>query len=61
MTHASAIGSVRRRIVAKARVDDGEAIVPAVRRSGWITGVTQLLVDPDDPSPEGICSRARRG
>ena len=29
------------------------AIVPAIRGSAWITGVTQLFVDPDDPFPEG--------
>ena len=29
------------------------AIVPAVRGSAWITGVTQLYVDADDPFPEG--------
>ena len=29
------------------------AIVPAIRGSAWITGVNQLVVDPDDPFPEG--------
>ena len=37
----------------KARVGDRPAIVPAIRGSAWITGVTQLYVDPDDPFPEG--------
>ena len=27
--------------------------MPAIRGSAWITGVTQLYVDPDDPFPEG--------
>jgi proline racemase len=27
--------------------------VPAIRGSAWITGVTQLMVDPSDPFPEG--------
>jgi proline racemase len=27
--------------------------VPAIRGSAWITGVTQVLVDPSDPFPEG--------
>ena len=54
MTHASAIGSTfDGRIVAEARVGEREAIVPAIRGSAWITGVTQLYVDPDDPFPEG--------
>ena len=29
------------------------AIVPAIRGSAWITGITQVYVDPDDPFPEG--------
>ena len=54
MTHASAIGSTfDGRIVAEARVGDRPAIVPAIRGSAWITGVTQVYVDPDDPFPEG--------
>jgi trans-L-3-hydroxyproline dehydratase len=27
--------------------------VPAIRGSAWITGITQVLVDPGDPFPEG--------
>jgi proline racemase len=54
MTHASAIGSTfDGRIVAETRVGDRTAIVPAIRGSAWITGVSQLYVDPDDPFPEG--------
>jgi proline racemase len=54
MTHASAIGSTfEGRIVSETRVADRPAIVPAIRGSAWITGVTQLYVDPDDPFPEG--------
>ncbi len=54
MTHASALGSTfDGRIVAETRVGDRDAIVPAIRGSAWITGVTQLYVDPDDPFPEG--------
>jgi proline racemase len=29
------------------------AIVPAIRGSAWITGVTQVMLDPSDPFPEG--------
>jgi proline racemase len=29
------------------------AIVPAIRGSAWITGTTQVIVDPTDPFPEG--------
>lgn len=54
MTHASAIGSTfDGRIVAETTVGGRPAIVPAIRGSAWITGVTQLYVDPDDPYPEG--------
>ena len=54
MSHASAIGSAfDGRIVSDTRVGDHTAIVPAIRGSAWITGVSQLYVDPDDPFPEG--------
>jgi proline racemase len=50
MTHASAIGSTfDGRIVAA--TEDG--IVPAIRGSAWITGVSELYVSDDDPFPEG--------
>ena len=58
MTHASAIGSTfDGRIVAEATVGSGtttkNGIVPAIAGSAWITGITQLFVDPSDPFPEG--------
>jgi proline racemase len=54
MSHASAIGSTfDGRIVAETQVGHRAAIVPAIRGSAWITGVSQLYVDPDDPFPEG--------
>jgi trans-L-3-hydroxyproline dehydratase len=54
MTHASAIGSTfEGRIVAETVVADRPAIIPAIRGSAWITGISQLLVDPSDPFPEG--------
>jgi trans-L-3-hydroxyproline dehydratase len=54
MTHASVLGSTfDGRIVAETIVGDRAAIVPAIRGSAWITGVTQVLVDPSDPFPEG--------
>jgi len=54
MTHASAIGSTfDGRIVAETTVGDRAAIVPAIRGSAFITGTTELYVDPDDPFPEG--------
>jgi len=54
MTHASVIGSTfDGRIVAESTVDGRPAIVPAIRGSAWITGVTQVALDPTDPFPEG--------
>src|SRR3954453_14188013 len=45
MTHASAIGSTfDGRIVSETRVDDRTAIVPAIRGSAWITGVSEWYV-----------------
>jgi trans-L-3-hydroxyproline dehydratase len=54
MTHASAIGSTfDGRIVAETTVGDFRAIVPAIRGSAFVTGITELYVDPADPFPEG--------
>ena len=54
MTHASVLGSTfDGQIVSEARVGERVGIVPTIRGSAWITGVTQLYVDPDDPFPEG--------
>jgi len=54
MTHASAIGSTfDGRIVEVTDVGGRPAIVPAIRGSAFITGVTELFVDADDPFPEG--------
>jgi trans-L-3-hydroxyproline dehydratase len=54
MTHASVIGSTfDGRILSETTVGGRRAIVPAIRGSAWITGITQVFVDPDDPFPEG--------
>jgi proline racemase len=54
MTHASPIGSeFEGRIVSETTVGNRPAIVPSIRGSAWITGVSQLQVDPSDPFPEG--------
>jgi proline racemase len=54
MTHASVLGSTfEGRILAETEVGGRPAIVPAIRGSAWITGITQVLVDPTDPFPEG--------
>src|SRR5258705_10457785 len=55
MTHASVLGSTfDGRIVSETTVGgSGPAIVPAIRGSAWITGITQVMVDPTDPFPQG--------
>jgi trans-L-3-hydroxyproline dehydratase len=54
MSHASVLGSTfEGRIVSETSVGGKPAIVPAIRGSAWITGITQVLVDPTDPFPEG--------
>src|SRR5438105_4490598 len=54
MTHASVIGSTfDGRIVSETTVGEKPAIVPAIRGSAWITGTSQVFVDPTDPFPEG--------
>lgn len=35
------------------KIGEKEAILPTVKGRAWITGTHQLLVDPDDPWPEG--------
>jgi proline racemase len=54
MQHASVIGTTfEGRIVSESTLGGRPAIVPAIRGSAWLTGVTQLLLDPSDPFPEG--------
>src|SRR5207244_10312041 len=54
MTHASVLGTTfDGRIVSETTVGGDPAIVPAIRGSAWITGITQVFVDPSDPFPEG--------
>ena len=58
MTHASVIGSIfDGRIVREVSLGSGRqrvpGIVPAIRGTAWLTGVTRVLVDPTDPFPEG--------
>jgi proline racemase len=54
MTHASVLGTTfAGRIVEETAIAGRPAIVPAIRGSAWITGITQVFVDPTDPFPEG--------
>jgi proline racemase len=54
MTHASPIGSTFvGRIAAETSVGGGPAIVPTITGRAFVTGISQVFVDPDDPFPEG--------
>jgi proline racemase len=54
MGHASVLGTeFEGRIVSGTEVGGRPAIVPAIRGSAWITGITQVIVDPSDPFREG--------
>ncbi len=40
-------------IASETTVGDKQAIIPTVSGRAWITGTHQLMLDPDDPWPEG--------
>jgi len=40
-------------IVKETRVGDKTAIIPSIRGRAWITGTHQIMLDPDDPWPDG--------
>jgi proline racemase len=42
------------RLIAETTVDGIPAIVPTITGSAWITGISQYLLDPADPFPEGF-------
>lgn len=54
LTAVSLIGSTfTGRIVSETEVGGKPAIVPELSGRGWITGIHQHMLDPDDPWPEG--------
>jgi proline racemase len=42
------------RIVRTTKVGEYDAIVPTIRGRGWITSFKQVVLDPEDPFPEGF-------
>jgi proline racemase len=53
--HESILGTVfTGRLVGETLVGDHAAVIPTITGSGWITGIAQYLLDPDDPFPEGF-------
>ena len=54
MTGVSIIGSqFHGRIAEEVSVAGTAAILPEISGRGWITGIHQHMLDPDDPWPEG--------
>ena len=54
LTASSIIGSrFEGRILGTVRLGDREAIRPQIRGRGWVTGIHQHTLDPDDPWPGG--------
>ena len=42
------------RLIEEVRVGGRTGVVPTVRGQAWITAVTQYVMDPGDPFPEGF-------
>ncbi len=56
--HASLIGSrFTGRLISQTSVGPFPAVVPTIRGRAWITGLSQYLLDPDDPFPAGFLIR----
>jgi trans-L-3-hydroxyproline dehydratase len=54
LTFVSVIGSTfEGRIVAQTTVGNKAAVIPEISGRGWITGIHQHMLDPDDPWPGG--------
>lgn len=52
--HESVIASrFEGQIVAETMIGGKPAIIPAITGRGWMTGLSQVFVDPSDPWPEG--------
>ena len=53
--HEGILGTVfTGRLIRKAKVGDHDAVVPTIKGQAWITGMSQYVVDPDDPFPNGF-------
>ena len=53
--HQGILGTVfTGRLVRETRVGPYAAVVPHLSGRGWITGISQYVLDPDDPFPEGF-------
>ena len=53
--HEGILGTIfTGRLVDTCQVGDYEAVVPTIRGQAWITGISQYVVNDDDPFPEGF-------
>ena len=53
--HQGILGTVfTGRLVRETRVGPYPAVVPTLSGQAWITAISQYVLDPDDPFPEGF-------
>ena len=53
--HASVLGTTfTGRLLDTTVVGEYDAVVPTVRGRAWVTGLSNYLLDPDDPFPAGF-------
>jgi proline racemase len=53
--HEGILGTIfTGRLVETTRVGRFEAVVPTIKGTAWITAITQFVVDPQDPYPDGF-------
>ena len=53
-THTSIIGTeFKGQLVEITKVGDYEAVVPVISGRGWLTAVSDIIVESDDPLPTG--------
>jgi len=53
--HEGILGTVfTGRLLSETRVGDRPAVVPSITGSAWITGLSQYVLDAEDPFPEGF-------
>jgi proline racemase len=53
--HESVLGTVfTGELVEETRVGPYQAVVPTISGQAWITGISQYVLDAEDPFPEGF-------
>lgn len=53
--HESILGTIfTGRLIAETKVGEYQAVIPTISGQGWITGVSNYTLDPEDPFPEGF-------